>query len=137
MIAPLPVTLEGHGGPLVTLETLRDWLHICGTVTVSIRPVIDLNADLTSTARFAPPRIREQVGLRDRTCAAPYCTRPARHLDLDHLDPWTDTDHPSIPARRIHPAAHPIRATHPARETIRPAQTISPPYAAITTGRRP
>jgi hypothetical protein len=90
------VTLEGHGGGLITLETLREWLHISGNVNVSIRPVIDLNANLTSRARFAPPRIREQVGLRDRTCAAPYCTRPARHLDLDHLDPWKDhpIDHP-------------------------------------------
>jgi len=91
------VTLEGHDGTLVSLGTLREWLHICGTVTVSIRPVIDLNANLTSTGRFAPPLLREQVGLRDRTCAAPYCTRPARHLDLDHLDPWKDTDHPVHP----------------------------------------
>jgi hypothetical protein len=95
------VALEGHGGGLITLETLREWLHISGDVNVSIRPVIDLNANLTSRARFAPPRIREQVGLRDQTCAAPYCTRPARHLDLDHLDPWTDhpneTDPPGGP----------------------------------------
>src|SRR5690348_13878891 len=45
--------------------------------------------------------MREQVGLRDRTCAAPYCTRPARHLDLDHLHPWVDhpdgTDPPGGP----------------------------------------
>jgi len=86
------VTLEGHGGGLVTLETLREWLHISGNVQVSIRPVIDLNADLTSNGRYAPPSMREQVGLRDQTCAAPYCTRPARHLDLDHLDPWVDPE---------------------------------------------
>lgn len=86
------MTLEGHGGGLVTLETLREWLHISGNVQVSIRPVIDLNADLTSNGRYAPPSMREQVGLRDQTCAAPYCTRPARHLDLDHLDPWVDPE---------------------------------------------
>src|SRR5690348_2422553 len=89
--------------------SLREWLHITGNVTVSIRPVIDLNADLTSRGRFAPPLLREQVGLRERTCAAPYCTRPARHLDLDHLDPWKDKDtgHPDDHPGEIDPPGSP------------------------------
>ncbi|HEY0644158.1 MAG TPA: HNH endonuclease signature motif containing protein, partial [Nocardioides sp.] len=37
-----------------------------------------------------PARIREQVILRDRTCVHPYCTRPARGADVDHV---VDYDH--------------------------------------------
>src|SRR5690348_2317933 len=101
------VTLEGHGSTLVSLGTLREWLHITGTVNVTIRPVIDLNANLTSRGRFAPPVLREQVGLRERTCAAPYCTRPARHLDLDHLDPWKDPDTGGPPGKADPPGSPP------------------------------
>ena len=32
-----------------------------------------------------PDRIREQVILRDRTCVFPWCTRPARGCDIDHV----------------------------------------------------
>src|SRR5690348_311888 len=119
------VTLESHDNPLVTLGTLREWLHITGNVNVTIRPVIDLNANLTSRGRFAPPVLREQVGLRDRTCAAPYCTRPARHLDLDHLDPWTDPDTGSPPDG---PPSEP-NTTDPPRK--RNSQTRSDNLAAL------
>lgn len=88
------VSLEGHGDHLVTLETLRGWLNVTGDVKVSIRPVIDLNADLTSVGRFASGLLREQLVLRDRTCVAPHCQRPARRLDLDHIDPWDDNGPP-------------------------------------------
>jgi len=32
------VHLEGHGNPVVGLETLREWLNITGDVKVTIRP---------------------------------------------------------------------------------------------------
>ena len=32
-----------------------------------------------------PDRIREEVVLRDRTCVFPWCTRPARRADVDHV----------------------------------------------------
>ncbi len=35
-----------------------------------------------------PDRIREQVALRDRTCVFPWCTRPARRCDIDHIEPF-------------------------------------------------
>src|SRR5690348_8797725 len=125
------VTLEGHGGALVTLGTLRDWLHITGTVTVTIRPIIDLNADLTSRGRFAPPLLREQVGLRERTCAAPYCTRPARHLDLDHLDPWTDPDTGGPPGETHPPDGPPGGPDTTAPPGKRNSQTRSDNLAAL------
>jgi hypothetical protein len=34
------------------------------------------------------PRDREIVALRDRTCAHPYCNRPARRCDCDHIVPF-------------------------------------------------
>jgi len=85
------VRLEGHGGHLITLETLRDWLTVDGDTRVTIRPVIDLNARLVSTSRFASDLQREQLHLRDQTCVAPHCNRPARRLDADHIDPWDDS----------------------------------------------
>jgi len=86
------VRLEGHGGQLITLDTLRDWLTVDGETRVTIRPVLDLNARLVSAGRFASDLQREQLHLRDQTCVAPHCNRPARRLDADHIDPWVDPD---------------------------------------------
>ena len=55
---------------------------------VTIRPVIDLNAELSTDTYAIPDRIREQVILRDRTCVFPWCTRPARSCDIDHITPY-------------------------------------------------
>jgi hypothetical protein len=54
---------------------------------VTIKPVIDLNTQLATDAYAVPDRIREQVILRDRTCVFPWCTRPARRCDVDHVIP--------------------------------------------------
>ena len=54
---------------------------------ITVKPVIDLNADLSTPAYEVPDRIREQVILRDRTCVFPWCTRPARVCDIDHVIP--------------------------------------------------
>jgi Domain of unknown function (DUF222) len=35
-----------------------------------------------------PPRLREQVIARDRTCRNPVCGQPAWRADLDHTIPW-------------------------------------------------
>ena len=52
---------------------------------VTIKPVIDLNAQLSTTAYEMPDRIREFVILRDGTCVFPWCSRPARGCDVDHV----------------------------------------------------
>ncbi len=39
-----------------------------------------------------PDRIAESVRLRDKTCVHPWCNRPARRCDLDHVDPYVDPD---------------------------------------------
>ncbi|WP_374457248.1 HNH endonuclease signature motif containing protein [Nocardioides sp.] len=73
-----------EGQRLVLLGQVKAWCT--GTHTkVTIKPVIDLNAELTAPGYEIPARIREQVALRDRTCVFPWCTRPARQADVDHI----------------------------------------------------
>jgi hypothetical protein len=75
-----------EGQRLMLLDQVKDW---CGDshTKVTIQPVIDLNADLSTPAYAVSDRIREQVILRDRTCVFPWCTRPARGCDIDHVIP--------------------------------------------------
>ena len=74
---------------LLLLDQVKGW---CGDTRtkVSVKPVIDLTASLSTPAYEVPDRIREQVILRDRTCVFPWCTRPARGCDIDHA---TEYDH--------------------------------------------
>jgi hypothetical protein len=97
--AHFDASLSGHAtvfGPtgrmenlqrLVLLDQVRSWCADTRT-KVTIKPVIDLNANLTSQGYDIPDRLREQVQLRDRTCVFPRCTRPARGCDVDHVIPY-------------------------------------------------
>ncbi len=78
-----------EGQRLILLDQVRSW---CGDsrTKVTVKPVIDLNTQLTAPAYEVPDRIREQVLLRDTTCVFPFCTRPARRCDVDHV---IDYDH--------------------------------------------
>lgn len=73
-----------EGQRLVLLDQVRDWCADSRT-KITVKPVIDLNTDLSTAAYEVPDRIREQVVLRDRTCVFPWCTRPARRGDVDHV----------------------------------------------------
>ena len=75
-----------EGQRLVLLDQVKDWCADSRT-KVTVKPVIDLNAHLSTPAYEVPDRIREQVILRDRTCVFPWCTRPARGCDIDHVVP--------------------------------------------------
>jgi hypothetical protein len=75
-----------EGQRLVLLEQVKSWCADSRT-KVTIKPVIDLNTQLATDAYAVPDRIREQVVLRDRTCVFPWCTRPARRADVDHVIP--------------------------------------------------
>jgi hypothetical protein len=79
--------VENRGPHLVTADTIREWLGVDGT-KVTVRPVIDLNDETAVDSYEIPDRIREAVILRDKTCYFPYCTRPARACDLDHIVPF-------------------------------------------------
>ena len=73
-----------EGQRLILLDQLRSW---CGDsrTKITVRPVIDLNQPKTATGYAIPDRIREHVVLRDRTCMFPWCGRPARGCDVDHV----------------------------------------------------
>jgi hypothetical protein len=73
-----------NGQRLVLLDQVRSW---CGDshTKVTIKPVIDLAAEQSAPGYDIPDRIREQVALRDGTCVFPWCTRPARRTDVDHI----------------------------------------------------
>lgn len=79
--------LENGGPHLVTAETVRDWLGVPGT-RVSVRPVIDLNQNVEADGYAIPDALRERVELTYPTCTFPWCTRPARRCDLDHVEPF-------------------------------------------------
>ncbi len=62
----------------VTAETIRTW---CGQAdSLVIKPVIDLNHQISVHAYEVPDRIREHIALRDHTCVFPWCTRAAEQL---------------------------------------------------------
>src|SRR3954451_2588773 len=88
-----PVWMENAGGQLVTAKQVAQWCGRPDTSRVLVKPVIDLRQPLNS-ARYQPSaRVAEAVRLRDRTCVFPWCQRPARSCDLDHVVPY-DPDGP-------------------------------------------
>ena len=109
-----------EGQRLVLLDQVKDWCADSRT-KVTIKPVIDLNAQLSTPAYEVPDRIREQVILRDRTCVFPWCTRPARGCDIDHVDEYD----------------HARRGRRPTTTRARRRPTTSPRCAASTTASRP
>ena len=47
----------------------------------------------TASARYEPPpKVREFVQLRDRSCRFPGCSRPAIRCDEDHVEEWPNGD---------------------------------------------
>ncbi|MFC0220910.1 HNH endonuclease signature motif containing protein [Nocardioides zeicaulis] len=94
-----PTARLENGQRLALLDQVKTWCTSSRT-KVTIRPVLDLNADLTAETYAIPDLIREQVVLRDRTCVFPWCTRPARVCDLDHVVPF---DHDAAAAGRPQP----------------------------------
>jgi hypothetical protein len=88
-----------EGQRLVLLDQVKAW---CGDTRtkVTIKPVIDLNTELAAPGYAIPERIREQVLLRDRTCVFPWCTRPARRSDVDHI---VEFDHGAVAEGRPQP----------------------------------
>jgi hypothetical protein len=71
----------------ITAETIRSW---CGnpSVTLTVKPVIDLADHVRVDAYEVPDRLKERIALRDLGCVFPWCTRPARTAcDHDHAIP--------------------------------------------------
>ena len=79
----------GGTGTLVTADQIRDW---CGNpfAHVVVKPVIDLEEHVHVGSYEVPDRLAEQVKLRDAWCVFPWCTRPARSSDCDHIVPHAE-----------------------------------------------
>ena len=83
-IGPI-ATLEARRAP-VLLEVVKGWCAESSRVT--IRPVLELATERHCESYEAAPVLRELVIVRDRTCVFPFCRRPARRADLDHVRPY-------------------------------------------------
>ena len=68
---------------IVSTEQVRDWCT--GDAQVVIKPVIDLEAHHHTDAYAIPDRLAEQTKLAQPVCAFPWCERPARRCDIDHV----------------------------------------------------
>jgi hypothetical protein len=81
-----------EGQRLVLLDQVKGW---CGDnhTRVVVKPVLDLAEHLAVPGYDIPDRLREQVVLRDQTCVFPWCPRPARGCQIDHVIPF-DHQHP-------------------------------------------
>jgi hypothetical protein len=77
-----------RAGTILTADTIRDW---CGRddLKVTVKPVIDLTQHARVDQYEVPDRLQEHTVLRDGTCVFPWCTRPARRADCDHIWPHT------------------------------------------------
>ncbi len=73
-----------EGQRLLLLDQLKSWCADSRT-KVTVKPVIDLNESKSAPGYAIPDRIRDHVILRDRTCVFPWCSRPARGCDVDHV----------------------------------------------------
>ena len=82
-----PTGVLENGQQLVLLEQVKAWLGDSHT-EVRVVPVIDLNIEIESGGYVPSPRLRRQVQLRDTTCVFPWCSRPARACDVDHVVPY-------------------------------------------------
>lgn len=82
-----PTGFLENGQQLVRLEQLKAWLGDDLT-ELRVLPVLDLSEPLSTSSYVPSPRLRRQVQLRDGTCVFPWCARPSRSCDLDHVVPY-------------------------------------------------
>jgi hypothetical protein len=80
----------------VTVEQAREFL---GHTHVTVRPVIDLEADHPVDGYEVPDRIREQVRLRIPAEVFPYSANLSRRKDLDHTVPYLPPDQGGPPGQ--------------------------------------
>ncbi|MGB0101154.1 MAG: HNH endonuclease signature motif containing protein [Nocardioides sp.] len=71
----------------ITPDQVREWCTQAGT-KVTVRPVLDLSAELTTEVHDPTPTMREQAWARYPTCVFAHCQRPSRRCDLDHRTPY-------------------------------------------------
>ncbi|HEX2893215.1 MAG TPA: DUF222 domain-containing protein, partial [Marmoricola sp.] len=83
-----PVHVENAGGQLLTAVQVAQWCRRGETTKITVKPVIDLNESIVCTGYQPSTRLADQIRQRDRECVFPWCHRPARACQLDHIVPW-------------------------------------------------
>ena len=68
---------------IVSTDQVHDWCS--SDAQVVIKPVIDLEDHHHADAYAVPDRLTEQTKLAQPVCAFPWCERPARRCDTDHV----------------------------------------------------
>jgi len=68
---------------IVSTDQVRNWCS--GDAQVVIKPVIDLDAHRHTDAYAIPDKLADQTRLTQPVCAFPWCERPARRCDTDHV----------------------------------------------------
>ncbi|MGW2095725.1 HNH endonuclease [Promicromonospora sukumoe] len=72
-------------------------------------PVTGILTDYSTTTYQPGKTLRQAVVARDQTCCFPQCDRPARHADLDHIQPY---DHQHDPTQQPPGTPGQTRATN-------------------------
>ena len=121
-------------GP-VSLDLIRDW---AGRSRLTIQPVLHVATDdrWSVDRHDPPPRMAEQVRLRDETCVFPWCGRPSRQCDLDHREPYVDPDEGGPPGQTSPDSLAPLCRRHHRAKTSG-AWTYERTVPAPTSGPAP
>ena len=91
----VPGTLDGYGP--IDAATSRDLAaHAPSFTRLLTHPVSSAILDYDRTTYAVPADLKRVVRLRDETCRAIGCTRPARRADLDHTREWRDDGTTSV-----------------------------------------
>jgi hypothetical protein len=120
-------------GP-ATLDLIREWV---GRSRVTIQPVLHVAADdrWSVDQHDPPPRMAEEVRLRDEACAFPWCGRAARQCDLDHRDPFVDPGDGGPPGQTSSESLAPLcRRHHRAKTAGRWSYERTGPGSYLWTG---
>jgi len=74
---------------LVLTEQIREW---CGRddTHLTVLPVRDLSEHIAVDSYEVRGRLAEQTQLKQPRCVFPWCTRPARRCDCDHVIAFAD-----------------------------------------------
>ena len=91
--AARPPAGAGSGRQPVLVQQIREWAGRTDT-HLTITPVIDLDDHVQAEAYEISDRLRTRADLIAGHCVFPWCTRPARRCDHDHVHPprrrWRD-----------------------------------------------
>ena len=83
----LGVTRVEDVGPVIS-SLVGEWLQTCD---LTVKPVIDLNADATPVDAYELPRaMRERMFLKRPASVFPYSAAANRRMDLDHSAPYRE-----------------------------------------------